>query len=135
VNHRTALTWAAEKGHTEVAKALIEAGADVNAKDKVRGRYLSVQDKILCQCCTMECTLIFTVATALDGECVPCTVPWSLGLPCHSVAVRRGEILYWKGDLAFLSNVVSHLFSGCNQLNSSSLALAHRRLAAGIIES
>jgi ankyrin repeat protein len=31
---RTALMLAAERGHTETAKALIDAGADVNAKGK-----------------------------------------------------------------------------------------------------
>jgi ankyrin repeat protein len=32
---RTALIWAAVKGHTEVVKALIEGDADVEAKEKV----------------------------------------------------------------------------------------------------
>jgi ankyrin repeat protein len=39
---RTALMWAAMKGHTDVFKALIENGADVNAKEKVRSRYNTV---------------------------------------------------------------------------------------------
>ena len=43
--NRTALIWAAIKGHTEVVKALIEKGADVNAKEKVRRDTLSVQEK------------------------------------------------------------------------------------------
>ena len=30
---RTALHWAAEKGHVDVAKVLIQNGADVNAVD------------------------------------------------------------------------------------------------------
>ncbi len=34
VNGYTALIWAATKGHTEVVKALIEAGANLNAQDK-----------------------------------------------------------------------------------------------------
>ena len=29
------LMWAASKGHTEVARLLIEAGAEVNAKDRI----------------------------------------------------------------------------------------------------
>jgi ankyrin repeat protein len=37
---RTALIWAAMNGHTEVVKALIEKGADLDAKEKVR-----------CRCC------------------------------------------------------------------------------------
>jgi hypothetical protein len=36
---RTALMWAAVKGHTEVVKALIDGDADVDAKEKVRRRY------------------------------------------------------------------------------------------------
>jgi hypothetical protein len=36
---RTALMWAAMNGHTEAVKALIENGADVKVKDKVRLRY------------------------------------------------------------------------------------------------
>jgi hypothetical protein len=36
---RTALIWASINGHTEAVKALIEKGADVDAKDKVRRRY------------------------------------------------------------------------------------------------
>jgi ankyrin repeat protein len=32
----TALMWAALNGHMEVVKALIEKGADMNAKGKVR---------------------------------------------------------------------------------------------------
>jgi ankyrin repeat protein len=39
---RTALMWAAMKGHTDVFKALIKEGADVNAKEKVRSRYNTV---------------------------------------------------------------------------------------------
>ena len=31
--------WAAMNGHTEAVKALIENGADVDAKDKVRRRH------------------------------------------------------------------------------------------------
>ena len=38
---RTALHAAAEKGHIEVAKLLVSAGADVNATDKVRSRQLN----------------------------------------------------------------------------------------------
>jgi ankyrin repeat protein len=36
---RTALIWAAVNGHTEVVKALIEKGADMNAKEGVRHTY------------------------------------------------------------------------------------------------
>jgi ankyrin repeat protein len=31
--------WAAKNGHTEVVKALIEKGANVNATEKVRHRH------------------------------------------------------------------------------------------------
>jgi ankyrin repeat protein len=34
-----ALMWAAQNGHTEVVKALIEKGSDVNATEKVRSRH------------------------------------------------------------------------------------------------
>jgi ankyrin repeat protein len=37
---RTALMWAAMNGHTEAVKALIENGADVDAKETVRRRYI-----------------------------------------------------------------------------------------------
>jgi ankyrin repeat protein len=33
---RTALIWAVQFRHTETVKALIETGADLNAKEKVR---------------------------------------------------------------------------------------------------
>ena len=33
---RTALIWAVEKGHKEVAISLIQAGADLNIQDQVR---------------------------------------------------------------------------------------------------
>jgi ankyrin repeat protein len=36
---RTALIWAAVNGHTDVVKALIEKGADVNAEEWVRHTY------------------------------------------------------------------------------------------------
>jgi ankyrin repeat protein len=36
---RTALIWAAMNGHTEVVKALIEKGADMNAEEWVRLTY------------------------------------------------------------------------------------------------
>jgi hypothetical protein len=36
---RTALMWAVMNGKAEVAKALIENGADLKAKEKVRSRY------------------------------------------------------------------------------------------------
>jgi ankyrin repeat protein len=36
---RTALMWAAIKGHKEIVKALIGKVADVEAKEKVRSRY------------------------------------------------------------------------------------------------
>jgi hypothetical protein len=39
-NERTALICAAEKGHTECARLLLDAGADMNAKEYVRfGRF------------------------------------------------------------------------------------------------
>jgi ankyrin repeat protein len=37
---RTALIWAAVQQHTDVVNALIEKGADMNAKEKVRLRIL-----------------------------------------------------------------------------------------------
>jgi ankyrin repeat protein len=36
---RTTLIWAAVNGHTDVVKALIEKGADVNAEEWVRHTY------------------------------------------------------------------------------------------------
>jgi ankyrin repeat protein len=35
---RTPLIWAAEKGHTDCARLLLDAGADTNAKGDVRAR-------------------------------------------------------------------------------------------------
>ena len=35
---QTALCWAAEKGHTDIAVALLEKGAAMDVQDKVRGR-------------------------------------------------------------------------------------------------
>ena len=32
---KTALTWAAEKGHTEIVRALLAAGADTNLQNQV----------------------------------------------------------------------------------------------------
>ncbi len=51
---RTQLHWAADKGHEAVTRVLVEAGADVNAKD-----YL-VQSK----CAVVGCVLIVVVAEA-----------------------------------------------------------------------
>jgi ankyrin repeat protein len=41
---RTSLMWAAMNGHTEIVKALIEKGADVDAKEKVRRRYCVITE-------------------------------------------------------------------------------------------
>ena len=38
-NGRTALIWAAARGHTETAQALIALGADIEAKDNVSTPY------------------------------------------------------------------------------------------------
>ena len=40
---KTALMWSADKGHKEVVKMLLEAGADVELKDNVSNR----SDKLL----------------------------------------------------------------------------------------
>ncbi len=41
---RTALQWAAANGHIEIIQLLIDAGADVEAQDKVRGAVARASD-------------------------------------------------------------------------------------------
>lgn len=51
---RSPLHRAAEKGHTDVMKALIEAKADINSKDKVSNLALEF-NRILILCFDTQC--------------------------------------------------------------------------------
>jgi hypothetical protein len=69
---RTALIWAAMKGHTKIFKALIAKGADKDAKEKVRRRHSvstgeRANDQRMCGTGLRD--------LALQGVSVPCTVP------------------------------------------------------------
>jgi len=59
----TPLHWAAREGHEAVTRVLVEAGADVNAKD------LGVQSK----CAVVGCVLIVVVAEAAWWRVSVCT--------------------------------------------------------------
>ena len=60
----TPLHWAASNGHEAVTRALVEAGADVNAKDHV------VQSK----CAVVGCVLMGVVAEAAWWRVTACAV-------------------------------------------------------------
>ena len=73
----TPLHWAARKGHEAVTRALVDGGADVNAKT-----YL-----VQSQCSVMGCVLMGVVAEAACG--VWLHVQWQT-TPLHE-ATKRGH--------------------------------------------
>ena len=61
-NGRSALMLAAEMGHTEIAALLIERGADIQAKDKVRS------DSLLKLLCSLLCFVFVVVQFQLTDS-------------------------------------------------------------------
>jgi ankyrin repeat protein len=54
-NGRTALFYAAIKGHAECVRLLLDAGADTEAKNNVRGRSIASavgRARVVCCACT-----------------------------------------------------------------------------------
>ena len=72
----TPLHWAASNGHEAVTRALVEAGADVNAKDHV------VQSK----CAVVGCVLMEVVLRQRGGVCL-----YVQGKTLLDVATNRGH--------------------------------------------
>ena len=54
----TALLWAADKGNTEIAIALVERGADMDVQDKVRWRG---------DCCVTFAKSVYVQIISVDG--------------------------------------------------------------------
>jgi ankyrin repeat protein len=89
---RTALMWAAINGHTDVINALIEKGAYVNAKEKVRLRFLSVEEKMSVFEYGME---IYSLNTIASSEALYLTFQTTVTscLSCNQVQHSRVQHL------------------------------------------
>jgi hypothetical protein len=80
----TALHNAAREGHKETVLALLQAGADVHAKDKVRGGLLSVMSRRLASFVTLSTFVLFvTLSTFVLFHCLTFQNIYVFGLGCR----------------------------------------------------
>ena len=71
----TALFKAADLGHTDFTKLLLDKGADVNSRDKVSNMIWGIVGVIACvsDCIMRQCGSVVTISTSIDVNVIRIT--------------------------------------------------------------